>query len=113
MSEKKGRAKGISTGRRVIHTERTAARDAKNRYALPAELPLSYDEYAAAREAGLPADPGDMWAEAVELIDELGLDEGTKNQTTEWLNRQRSRGPARLAQALDTLRSKVAERGEV
>jgi hypothetical protein len=112
VSDKKGRKKGVSTGRRVIHTERTAAWDAKNRYALPAELPLSYDEYAAAREAGLPADPAEMWEEAVGLIAELGLDEGTKTKTTEWLTRQRDRGPARLAQAVDTLRSKVAEQGE-
>lgn len=111
VTEKKGRAKGVSTGRRVIHTERTAAWDAKNRYALPAELPLSYDEYSAAREAGLPADPEDMWTEAVDLIDSLGLDEETKNETTEWLERHRDRGPARLAQALDTLRSKVTEKG--
>lgn len=46
------RFKGISTGGRIIHTERTAAYDAKNRQGLPAQLPLSWEAFAAAANAG-------------------------------------------------------------
>jgi len=43
------RAKGLSTGARIVSTERTAAWDAKNRYGLPQTLPLSYEDYARAK----------------------------------------------------------------
>jgi hypothetical protein len=38
----KSKAKGVSTGERIVHTQRTAAFDAKNRYDLPETLPLDY-----------------------------------------------------------------------
>ncbi len=41
---KTAKAKGISTGARLLFTERTAAYDAKNRYNLPPQLPLSWTE---------------------------------------------------------------------
>lgn len=105
--------KGISTGRRVIHTERTAAWDAKNRYALPPELPLNYADYAAARAASQPADPTVLWQEGQELISELDLNEETMSQTREWLDAAREKGAASLARAVDRLRSKVAEKENV
>lgn len=105
--------KGISTGRRVIHTERTAAWDAKNRYALPAELPLNYADYAQARAAAQPADPTELWEEGQGLINELAIDDEKKNQTREWLDDARAGGAAALARAVDRLRSKVAEMGGV
>jgi hypothetical protein len=55
VHEKAGRVRGISTGARILHTERTAAWDAKNRYNLPAELPLSWDDFAAAMVEQEPA----------------------------------------------------------
>jgi hypothetical protein len=103
--------KGVSTGRRVIHTERTAAWDAKNRYALPTELPLNYGDYAEARAAAKPADPAELKAEAEALLAELSLDEQTTKQTEEWLKKAEARGAATLARAVDRLRSKVAEQG--
>ena len=54
------KAKGISTGARVIHTRRTAAYDAKNRYDLPETLPLDWDAFAAALKARQPADPREL-----------------------------------------------------
>jgi hypothetical protein len=39
-ASKMARGKGLSTGARIIHTERRAAWDAKNRYGLPEHLPL-------------------------------------------------------------------------
>jgi len=51
------RAKGVSTGARVIHTERTAAYDAKNRYSLPDTLPLDYSAFAEGVERSRVASP--------------------------------------------------------
>lgn len=53
-----GKAKGIETGRRLLHTQRTAAWDAKSRWKLPPEIEMpeggSYAAYASARkEAGV------------------------------------------------------------
>ena len=69
VTEAKGiaRAKGVSTGRRVVKTERTAAWDAKTRHALSPELPLDYAEYAAARSAGRPATPEQLRDEIVAI----------------------------------------------
>jgi hypothetical protein len=103
--------KGVSTGRRVIHTERTAAWDAKNRYALPTELPLNYADYAAARAACRPADPAELLAEAKQLIADLALDKDTLNQTERAVEAAQAKGAAHLAKVVDRLRSKVAEMG--
>jgi hypothetical protein len=53
----KGHIKGISTGARVMHTERAAAFDAKNRHGLPATLPLDWQSLRDAIAAGQPVDP--------------------------------------------------------
>lgn len=73
VSEKDGKSKGVSTGKRLLHTERTAAWDAKNRHNLPAEIELSYAAYAAAREAGRPRPVSELRAEAESLIEQLTL----------------------------------------
>ena len=41
-----GRTKGVSTGRRLIYTTKTAAYEAKNRFALPESLDLSWSAFA-------------------------------------------------------------------
>ena len=57
--ERDGRAKGISTGLRQLRTEKHATYDAKNRYGLPATLPLDWrsfeDAVAVARARRAPA----------------------------------------------------------
>lgn len=103
--------KGVSTGRRVVHTERTAAWDAKNRYALPPELPLNFADYLAARAAGEPADPAKLFSEGEQLIASLPIDDTKKKETLAWLQAQREKGAAVLARGVDRLRSKVAEMG--
>jgi len=103
--------KGVSTGRRVIHTERTAAWDAKNRHSLPTELPLNYADYVAARAAGVTADPAVLLEEGLQLIASLPIDETKKNETVEFLKAQRDKGADVLARQVDRLRSKVAEMG--
>lgn len=49
-AEVDGRTKGVSTGRRVIHATKTAAFEAKNRFALPDEIDLSWAAFAKAVE---------------------------------------------------------------
>ena len=57
------RVRGVSTGARLIHTERTATYDAKNRYGLPGALPLSWEDFEAAVKAGTPSSMEDLLAE--------------------------------------------------
>jgi hypothetical protein len=109
VREVKGKAKGVSTGRRVIHTERTAAWDAKNRYALPSELPLNYADYAAARAACTPADPAALRHEAESLLAELTLSAEDITQTQRVIEAAAMRGGAHMARVVDRLRSKITE----
>lgn len=68
------RVRGVSTGARLIHTERTAAYDAKNRHSLPEELPLAWADYEAAVKAGKVSEPGALRAEIERKAKELGGD---------------------------------------
>jgi len=54
--KKQGRVRGVMGSQRVLHTERTAAWDAKNRYDLPPRLALDWQEFADAAAAHRPAD---------------------------------------------------------
>lgn len=70
-NERTGAAKGISTGARVVHTQRTAAWDAKNRYSLPEVLPLSYEDYANAVRLRQSAPPEKLRASIAAKLAEL------------------------------------------
>lgn len=70
--ERTKRVKGVSTGARNIYTERTAAYDAKNRYSLPEELPLSWADFEAAMNAHSVAPVADLKAEIARKAKELG-----------------------------------------
>lgn len=59
----KGRAMGVSTGARVVHTERRAAYDAKNRHSLPPTLPLDWSAFEEAVKAGAVAPPAMLRAQ--------------------------------------------------
>lgn len=72
------KAKGRSTGRRVMHTQWQAAFDAGSRYDLPAVLDLDYAKYAAAREANRASSPARLLAEAKRLLAEWAPDEETR-----------------------------------
>jgi AAA domain-containing protein len=72
-SDEKGvKAKGVSTGARVIHTQRSAAWDAKNRYSLPEMLPLNFDDYAGACRAHRPSDPDALRVSIAEKLEAIG-----------------------------------------
>jgi hypothetical protein len=95
----RGKAKGISDGRRVLRTERNAAFDAKNRKGLPPEIPLDYAAYAHARD-NRDAKAADMLAEAEKLIASAGLGE----EALKWV---RSHKDDTMALAVDINRLKI------
>jgi len=103
------KSKVTTSGRRVIHTERGAAWDAKNRHNLPPTLALDYSEYAAARDANRVASPEALEAEANALVAEWAPtpEEAAKFQPVF----QAAKGDARaLARVVDRLKTKVAEK---
>jgi molybdate transport repressor ModE-like protein len=83
VKDKTKRVKGVSTGARLLFTQRTAAFDAKDRYGLPDRLALDWNEFQAAAAKPRAADIQTM----VEIIkanaDSLGGD--LKGQTLELL----------------------------
>lgn len=68
------KGKGVSTGARIVWTQRTAAYDAKNRSNLPQMLPLSWADYMAAVKANTPASADDLIAVCRAKAEELGDD---------------------------------------
>lgn len=69
------RVRGVSTGARVIHTQRTAAFDAKNRFDLPPTLPLDWTAFAEAVAAHAPADPTTLKARIAKMLESVSDDE--------------------------------------
>jgi len=109
VSEGKGlaKSKAVSTGLRLLKTERTAAWDAKNRHGLPPELPLDYAAYAEARSKGQPASPDALREEIARATAALAPDE----KGAKWIADQQSAckdDPVRLAALLNVIRTKVA-----
>ena len=70
--EKTKRIKGVSSGARVIHTQRCASFDAKNRNSLPEKLPLLWSDYEAAVQAGEVAPVAELRAEILRKAATLG-----------------------------------------
>jgi len=104
------KAKGQTTGRRVIYTQWSAAYDAGTRYELPPVLPLDYVEYQKARDAKRTATPETLESEARRLVAEWAPDESilaTVNDTI----KEAAGNAVRLARIVDKLRTKVAEKG--
>lgn len=74
------RAKGFATGARVAHTSWAAAYDAKRARSVPDEIPLSWEEFAAAHEtAGKQVD--ELRAQIAGLIEAIGDLAVTKKAT--------------------------------
>ncbi len=67
------KVKGVSTGNRVLHTQRCTAWDAKSRIALPQTIALDAESYLRARAKGLDIDIPAARAECHELATQAGL----------------------------------------
>ena len=109
VTEVKGKSKGVSTGRRIIHTTRTAAWDAKTRYGLPATMPLSWEDYSKHRSAGVVAPVADLYAEAVALLDRVS--EETRKVAAPYIEANKTK-PTELTQTINRLRVLADQKGE-
>lgn len=75
LDGKKAKAKGLSTGSRMLRTRWNAAWDAKNRHSLPDPLPLDYSALAEAMKAHRVASPDELRASIAEKLADLADDE--------------------------------------
>jgi hypothetical protein len=106
-AEGQRKAKGVESapGVRMVHTQRRAAWDAGNRLGLPLEFPLSWEEFAAHCEAGVPADAATLLTAINTLL--VNVDEKTRETTTAWLaDSNNSSDASKLARLADKLRGK-------
>lgn len=97
--------KGVSTGHRVLKTTWNAAWDAKNRHSLPEELPLSYEDYDAARAAGMPESTEKLLVQIADMLPEVPEDK--REKVRQFVADHRG-DASMLAQALDRIRSLIA-----
>lgn len=102
----KGRVKGISTGIRWLHTVRTAAWDAKNRYGLPARIAFDWETFSAARTAGLAESLESMVAEVKSYQPKLAKDRQEKLDV--YLTKNAA-DPVAIAKAVNRLRAEFGE----
>lgn len=102
-------AKGVSSGARVVHTQRTAAWDAKNRHDLPEFLPLNYDDFAAAVAAHRPKDATKLLDGIEQKIAQLG-DDAIAGKVRAAVKKA-GNDAAELAKVNDRLDALVAQKG--
>lgn len=109
-AKKKGasKAKGESSGKRVIYTQHSPAYDAKSRWQLPEVLPLSYAEYAAARDAKGADQVETLKTQIKELRGKLTVDEKAAKQLDAWIAKAGD-DAAKLTKVVNQLRNKVDE----
>ena len=103
--ERNGKARGQSSGARLLHTEWCAAFDAKNRFDLPPALPLDWQSFEEAARAHVPADPERLKAELAELLPRLP--ESEQPRLLDAISGWAGNDAARLAQLADKARGKV------
>lgn len=100
------RVKAFGDGSRIIYTEHRPAFDAKNRYGLPFEIPLSWDDFHAAAVKGEPDSVVTLLDEVNTLIAAIPI----KSQPAANEYREKIKDDAkRLAIFADKLRGKIRE----
>ncbi len=106
---KREKNRALSDGSRVIHCEWSPAFDAKNRYGLPATLPLSWEEFAAAASGGSTDEATAAIARIAELRASLAghLDEGKFAAALKAAGTDR-RELVKLADMLETKAARIA-----
>jgi hypothetical protein len=105
VKDRNKRVRGVSTGARLCFATRTAAYDAKNRYALPDSFPLDWAEYAAALKSG--PDPLALAEEIKRKAAELG---GEIEEKAVALLGQSLGNATKLAQINNRLNARLAEK---
>ncbi len=104
VADKSKRVRGVSTGARLLNTERSAAFDAKNRYGLQPQLPLSWQAFEDAVKAGQPADPVALLEEVSRKLLELAPAEQEKVKAA----LPRATDALRLSQLNDYINGRLA-----
>ncbi|HVO30758.1 MAG TPA: hypothetical protein VMV18_08480, partial [bacterium] len=107
--EKTKRVRGVSTGARLIYTQRIAAYDAKERHGLPESLPLSWSEFDAAAKAGQVSAPPKLREAIAAGAKELGPD--AEKFAAEQIAKAGD-DAVKLAQILNRVNAKVAEKAK-
>lgn len=79
---KQQQVKGIDTGARIMHTQRRAAWDAKNRFDLPEVMPLDWEIFAEAVRAHKPGEPAFYRSRITELLSLASADVAAKVQAS-------------------------------
>lgn len=102
--EVKKKTKGVDSGARLVHTSKTAAFDAKNRYSLPSQIPLNWSEFYEAAKGGAPATPEKLQAEIAELLEMLDAKTREKGSA---LVAKAGNDSKRLAELVGWLRGKL------
>lgn len=109
VKEKSKRVKGVSTGARLLYTQRTAAYDAKDRYLVGESLPLSWADFDAAAKAASPVDPKALASEVERKAKILG---GEIEAFSLESLRKHAGDAVSLAKLNDRLNAKLAEKRE-
>ena len=106
VRSKSKRAKGYGGATRVLHTQRRAAFDAKNRFGLPEQMALDWAEFVAAVEAGRSgAAVTSLRAEIEAAIAVIAPDEAAK--VTAWLATDTAQDAGKLRVALNRITEKT------
>lgn len=111
FTKKKGdapgaKSRGVSSGARLIYTQRTAAWDAGNRYGLPETMPLSWSDFAEGVARGAPLELAKVLADIDVLLPQV--DQTTRDKTTAWLALgNNAKDALKLSQLADKLRGRV------
>jgi len=107
------RARGVSSGARLIYTNRKAAYDAKNRHALPESMPLNWGDYFDAVQRAQPADPDVLAIVVMKQLEQLrGVDKAKADAGDAYLEKHRADAVA-LSQLHDRLNALLGGREEV
>lgn len=101
--ERRGRGRAMMSGARLLFTQNSGAHFAKNRFNLPPEMPLDWDELEAAIRAHLPVDIEMLKARLHELIPRLKEPEKAERVLCEWAGEN----PVRLTQLLNKVEAKI------
>lgn len=103
--EEGGKVRGVGSGARFIHTQKSPAFVAKNRFDLPEKMSLNWHEYQKAMDSHKPADPAELRAHAEELIKQL--DKESQESASAALSKIAKTDARMLIQFVDYCRSKI------
>jgi len=103
------KAKGVGGQTRIVHTQHSAAWDAKNRYGLPATMAFDMAGILEAMKSGNPETPENIMAEINALLPQL--DEATQKKIAAFVEDNKT-NVLKLTQTLNRVRTLTQGNGE-